>query len=87
MWQDELPQGFLHTHTHVPGEAINKEIMAKLFSQRLCVSLTLFKCANHFFHYGTREKGGVGMYRLTQNGRMQHRNHYVSCHTLFYYVL
>lgn len=43
----------LPPHSHIPREAINKEIMAKLFSQRLCVSLMLFKCANHFFHYCT----------------------------------
>lgn len=43
----------LPPRSHIPREAINKEIMAKLFSQRLCVSLMLFKCANHFFHYCT----------------------------------
>lgn len=28
--------------------------MAEQFTQRLPVSLLLFKCANHFFHYSTK---------------------------------
>ena len=48
----------------LPREAINKEIMAEQFTQRLWVSLMPFKCANHFFHYSTerereRERGSV----------------------------
>lgn len=40
----------------LPREAINKEIMAEQFTQRLWVSLMPFKCANHFFHCCTKRK-------------------------------
>lgn len=44
--------------TCLPREAINKEIMAKQFTQRLWLSLMPFKCANHFFplQYSERER-------------------------------
>ena len=59
MWQTEVTPG-LPLLSCLPREAINKEIMAKQFTQRLRVSLMPFKCANHFFHYST---GGGGRQR------------------------
>ena len=59
MWQTEVTPG-LPLLSCLPREAINKEIMAKQFTQRLRVSLMPFKCANHFFHYSMGGGGGGG---------------------------